>query len=105
MKKLILEFISSVRNQNHPFTDVLLFIDQYYQHQPIAFTNGTITNKATENQGSAKLFRFAQQQNLSQEETLVLFAEHYINVLKHPEGIDHQNIDNLCNMVGKAYAL
>jgi hypothetical protein len=49
-------------------------------------------NEAGENQGSAKVFAFAIINNLSKEDTLLLFAEHYQSVLETPEGIDHQNI-------------
>lgn len=74
------------------FTKVIEFIETYYQHQPTAFKNGDIHNEATQNQGSAKVFAFAQINNLSQQDTLYLFAEHYKAVLDNPNGTDHQNI-------------
>ena len=74
------------------FSDALKFIETYYQHQPTAFKNGEAYNEATQNQGSAKVFSFAQINNLSAADTLYLFAEHYQSVMKNPDGTDHQNI-------------
>lgn len=74
------------------FSDVIAHIDAHFNHTPTAFKNGLQTNAATENQGSAKVFSFAQINSLSPEDTLALFAEHYASVLNTPEGSDHQNI-------------
>ena len=74
------------------FADVIAYIDARYQHSPTAFQNGKQTNAATENQGSAKVFSFAQLNGLDQAQTLSLFAEHYAAVLATPEATDHQNI-------------
>jgi hypothetical protein len=74
------------------FADVIKFIETYYQHIPTAFKNGEAYNEATQNQGSAKVFAFAQLNNLSKEDTLALFAEHYQAVLDIPQAVDHQNI-------------
>ena len=65
---------------------------QIYWHQPTAFKKGDAYNEATQNQGSAKVFAFAQLNGLSPEDTLYLFAEHYQAVLDTPAGTDHQNI-------------
>ncbi|MBL4677265.1 MAG: HopJ type III effector protein [Mucilaginibacter sp.] len=75
-----------------PFSDVLKFIETYYQYQPTAFKNGEAYNEATQNQGSAKVFAFAMLNGLNQGDTLYLFAEHYQSVLDNPTGTDHQNI-------------
>lgn len=74
------------------FKDVIEFIEAHYQHTPTAFKNGEAFNEATQNQGSAKVFAFAKLNNLSKDDTLHLFAEHYKAVLDTPEGADHQNI-------------
>ncbi|WP_273778338.1 HopJ type III effector protein [Acinetobacter sp. GSS19] len=74
------------------FADVIAYIDARYTHTPTAFTNGKQANAATENQGSAKVFSFAQLNGLDQAQTLSLFAEHYAAVLATPEATDHQNI-------------
>ena len=74
------------------FTDVIKFIETYYQHEPTAFKNGDAYNEATQNQGSAKVLAFAKLNGLIKADTLYLFAEHYQSVLANPHGSDHQNI-------------
>jgi len=74
------------------FNDVIAFIEAKYAHTPTAFKNGTQENAMDQNQGSAKVLAFGQLENLSKEDTLKLFAEHYQAVLDTPEGVDHQNI-------------
>jgi hypothetical protein len=92
MKEQLSALIKSLKANTTAFKDVLAFIDTYYQHQPTAFKNGEAYNEATQNQGSARVFAFAQLNDLSKEDTLYLFAEHYQAVLNTPEGTDHQNI-------------
>ncbi|HEY9260549.1 HopJ type III effector protein [Chitinophaga sp.] len=92
MKEQLTTLIEKLKDHSLPFKAVIEFIETDYQHQPTAFKNGTAQNEATQNQGSAKVFAFAQLNNLSQEDTLLLFAEHYQAVLNTPEGTDHQNI-------------
>ncbi|WP_322969228.1 HopJ type III effector protein [Faecalibacter sp. LW9] len=74
------------------FNDVIAYIESKYIHTPTAFKNGMQKNAADQNQGSAKVLAFGQLENLSVEDTLKLFAEHYQSVLDSPEGEDHQNI-------------
>ena len=74
------------------FADVIQHIEARYTHTPTAFQNGQQHNAATENQGSAKVFSFAQLNQLDQQQTLNLFAEHYASVLATPDASDHQNI-------------
>lgn len=74
------------------FTDVIAWIEALYEHQASAFKNGGTFNEATQNQGSAKVFYFAQMNAWSKEDTLLLFAEHYQSVLNTPSATDHQNI-------------
>jgi hypothetical protein len=92
MKAQLTTLINKLKDSSLPFKDVIEFIETYYQHQPTAFKNGELQNEATQNQGSAKVFTFAQLNNLGKEDTLCLFAEHYQSVLNNPEGTDHQNI-------------
>jgi hypothetical protein len=92
MKQQLLALIQSSKENTLVFKDVIEFIETYYQHQPTAFKNGEAYNEATQNQGSAKVFAFAQLNNLSAADTLYLFAEHYHSVLAHPDATDHQNI-------------
>ncbi|RPE12193.1 HopJ type III effector protein [Chitinophaga lutea] len=92
MKEQLSNLITQLKNNSITFKEVIEFIETYYQHQPTAFKNGEAYNEATQNQGSAKVFSFAQLNHLSKEDTLYLFAEHYQSVLSKPAGTDHQNI-------------
>lgn len=92
MKEQLTTLLKKLKEDSLPFKDVIKFIETYYQHQPTAFKNGDLRNEATQNQGSAKVFTFAQLNKLSKEDTLNLFAEHYRSVLENPDGTDHQNI-------------
>lgn len=77
------------------FKEVIAFIDKHYDFTPTKFTNGNTVNEANQNNGSCKVFSFAQLNDLSKEETLNLFGEFYReDILKNPEGTDHQNIRN-----------
>lgn len=92
MKEQVPALINKLKANTLTFKEVLELIETYYQHQPTAFKNGEVRNETTQNQGSARVFAFAQLNNLSQEDTLHLFAEHYQAVLNTPDGTDHQNI-------------
>lgn len=77
------------------FKDVIAHIDENYQFTPTKFTNGNTVNEVDQNNGSCKIFSFAKLNNLSKDETLALFGEFYRHdVLRNPEGTDHQNIRN-----------
>ena len=77
------------------FKDIITYIDENYDFAPTKFTNGNTTNEANQNNGSCKVFSFAQLKNLSKEQTLWLFGEFYReDVLNNPDGTDHQNIRN-----------
>jgi hypothetical protein len=92
MKEQLIILIKELKENTRKFKEVIEFIETHYQHQPTAFKNGEAHNEATQNQGSAKVFAFAQLNNLNEEDTLYLFAEHYQSVLNNPNGADHQNI-------------
>ena len=92
MKEELATLLAGLQQNTIPFSEVLKFIDAWYQHQPTAFKNGDIYNEATQNQGSARVFSFASINNLNEQETLSLFAEHYRSVLDHPNALEHQNI-------------
>ena len=77
------------------FKDIIAYIDENYDFTPTKFTNGNTINEANQNNGSCKVFSFAQLKNLSKEQTLSLFGEFYReDVLNNPDGTDHQNIRN-----------
>ncbi len=91
------EFLEQLRNdpQSIAFADTIETIDFYYAFTPTAFKNGDYLNEDGQNNGSCKILAFAQLHQLSQEETLHCFGTYYRNdVLKNPEGTDHQNIRN-----------
>lgn len=92
MAEQVTTLIEKLKAHSLSFKEVIEYIESNYQHQPTAFKNGEAYNEATQNQGSAKVFAFAQLNNLREEDTLFLFAEHYKAVLDNPEGTDHQNI-------------
>jgi hypothetical protein len=92
MKEQLTALIGKLKTNSIQFKEVIEFIETYYQHQPTAFKNGDAYNEATQNQGSAKVFSFAQLNDLGKEDTLYLFAEHYQAVLNTPDATDHQNI-------------
>jgi len=77
------------------FQDTINVIEKNYDFEPTAFKNGNQQNNAGENNGSCKIFSFAKLQNLSKEATLACFGSYYFDdVLKNPDGNDHQNIRN-----------
>ncbi|SEF76704.1 HopJ type III effector protein [Flavobacterium urumqiense] len=77
------------------FTETIATIEENYDFTPTSFENGLQHNATGENSGSCKLFAFAQLQNLTEVETLACFgAYYYEDVLKNPNGTDHQNIRN-----------
>jgi HopJ type III effector protein len=92
MQEQLTTLLKNLKENTVPFSKVIEFIETFYQHEPTAFKNGDAYNEAIQNQGSAKVFAFAQINNLSAEDTLYLFAEHYQSVLNTPDGTDHQNI-------------
>lgn len=79
------------------FDAVISTINEHYHYTPTRFTNGLgdamIINEAGTNAGSCRIFAFARMNGLDEAETLTCFGDYYRDdVLKHPEGDDHQNI-------------
>jgi len=92
-------FLEKVKsNQKVSFDDTMAMINEYYQYTPTTFDNGlgdnAVINEAGTNEGSCKIFAFAQLNQLSQEQTLNLFGDFYQDVLNDPNGSSHQNIRN-----------
>jgi len=95
MRNNVTQLIDKLKAQQAiSFQEVIAFIDEHYHFTPTAFQNGNQHNGVGENNGSCKVFSFAKAQELSKEETLLLFCEHYQDVLNTPEAADHQNIRN-----------
>jgi len=93
IKNMLLQLKTSP--QTIGFKEVIAYIDEHYDFRPTKFTNGNTVNEAGENNGSCKIFSFAKLNKLSKDETLALFGDFYrTDVLKNPEGSDHQNIRN-----------
>jgi len=89
---MIQDLLNKINANEILFADVISFIETNFVCSPSSFSNGKQLNAENENQGSAKVFSFAQLNNLSKEETLKLFVEHYQSVLETPEESNHQNI-------------
>jgi hypothetical protein len=94
LEQLLTDLKQSTATLN--FADVISTIEANYHYTPQSFDNGIgedcVHNPAGINEGSCKVFAFGQLQNLSAEQTLACFAEHYRKVLATPEGTDHANI-------------
>jgi len=81
------------------FDQVMQVIEKNYNYTPTRFTNGhgdmQVINESGSNEGSCKIFSFAQLNNLDEKETLACFGNYYReDVLAHPENTDHANIRN-----------
>ena len=88
------KLLQNLQNGSAQFADVLAHIDARYGFTPTAFSNGETQNDAGQNNGSCKVFAFAQLEQLSAAQTLGLFAEHYAAVVATPTDSDHANIRN-----------
>ena len=76
------------------FEEVIEIIDTHYETGLIEFKNGDIVNQQGENEGSAKVLSYAALSGMDKETTLKLWGQYYRDVLKTPDGSDHQNIRN-----------
>lgn len=77
------------------FEDTIAVIESHYDYSPTRFNNGELINEAGTNEGSCKIFAFAQLHNLSEQHTLNCFGRFYHqDVLQHPNGTNHSNIRN-----------
>ncbi len=94
------EFLKKINSeQSISFDETMAVISKNYSYDPAEFSNGLndnkIINEAGSNEGSCKIFAFAQLNDLSQQQTLRLFGDYYSKeVLLDPEGTSHQNIRN-----------
>ncbi|PCJ85152.1 MAG: type III effector [Thiotrichaceae bacterium] len=83
--------------ENIQFDEVISTIQKHYSYTPTIFTNGSgtdsVINNAGENEGSCKIFAFAQLHNLTKQQTLHCFGDYYReDVLGFPEKKNHENI-------------
>ncbi len=88
------DFLAQIK-ENTPvsFAETMAVIAENYVYSPTAFRNGELDNAAGQNEGSCKIFAFAQLNELTEEQTLSLFGDYYrVDVLQNPDANDHQNI-------------
>jgi len=88
------------------FENTIDIIEQYYIFTPCAFKNGGQVNAAEQNNGSCKIFAFAQLHKLAKEQTLHLFGDYYRkDVMQNPQSQDHQNIRQFmqCGWAGVSF--
>jgi len=77
------------------FEDTMSLIDTTYDFKPAEFNNGSQLNAENQNNGSCKIFAFAQLNKISEEQTLHCFGDYYRkDVLENPQNDDHLNIRN-----------
>ena len=77
------------------FDEVISVIDENYDFTPCSFSNGGMMNESGQNNGSCKIFAFAQRHNLTEQQTLHCFGDYYRqDVLASPGNSNHQNIRN-----------
>ena len=81
------------------FNQVIDTITADYNYTASRFTNGNgesmAINEAGSNEGSCKIFAFAQLNNLNPDQTLQCFGDYYRkDVLQNPDATDHANIRN-----------
>lgn len=94
MKAALLEQLRTTP-ESIDFKQVMAVVDRHYNYTPTRFVNGPVVNEAGSNEGSCKLFAFAQLNALSEMETLALFGTFYRDdVMNNPDGEDHANIRN-----------
>lgn len=90
-------FLQALDNPQHTFADTLTFIETWFTYTPSAFRYGKLHSSATENQGSCKIFALAQLFELTQQQTLLCFGEHYRN-LEHTPVSSHLNLRQLAQL-------
>ncbi|MCK4840478.1 MAG: HopJ type III effector protein [Methylococcales bacterium] len=94
------QFLQKLKdNLDVSFDESIAIITDNYDYQATEFCNGVaennLINTAGTNEGSCKIFAFAQINQLNQQQTLNLFGDFYRkDVLQDPTGTGHQNIRN-----------
>ncbi len=89
------DFLQQIGNNPElDFEDSLQVISDNYHYSPCAFCNGELENAAGQNEGSCKIFAFAQLNGLDKAQTLACFGRFYREVQSNPDGSDHGNIRN-----------
>jgi hypothetical protein len=86
------EFLQQLSQDDFQFETTLAFIEQHYNFTPSAFNNGGVENTSEQNQGSCKVFALAELLELSQQQALACFGQHYRDVVATPEVDNHHNL-------------
>ena len=81
--------------------DTLNTIDALYDFTPVAFSNGNMHNQAGEAVRSCRIYAFSRLHNLTEQQTLLCFGEHYREVIADPGGTSHATI-RIFMKLGKA---
>lgn len=91
------DFISQLdsKAEEVSFEQVMQVVSENYSYIATSFTNGNLLNEAGTNEGSCKIFYFAQLNKLTEQQTLNCFGRFYRDdVVNNPQGNDHGNIRN-----------
>lgn len=86
------DFLPQLQQDNFAFETTLEFIETHFNFTPSAFNNGGVQNSQEQNQGSCKVFALAQLLELTQQQALSCFGQHYRDVLATPEVDNHHNL-------------
>ena len=92
---MLANFLTRLRAGETDFEDTINLINTLYDYTPTRFSNGvvdTVINDAGQNEGSCRIFAFAQLNQLSPASTLACFGRFYQEVLNDPQGTNHGNI-------------
>lgn len=92
---MLADFFTRLRAGATDFEDTIAAINANYNYTPTRFSNGlsnTIINEAGQNEGSCRIFAFAQLNQLTEADTLACFGRFYKEVLNDPQGTGHGNI-------------
>jgi len=87
-----IDFLRQLALDNFVFESTLEFIETHFNFTPSAFNNGGVLNTLEQNQGSCKVFALAQLLELTQQQALQCFGQHYRDVLATPEVDNHHNL-------------
>lgn len=90
--------ITSLESGTHEFKQTLAFIDEWFDFSATGFLNGPIRNERSENQGSCKVLALAELLNLSHQQMLYCFGEHYRDVVATPGVENHFNLRHLLSV-------
>ena len=92
---MLADFFVRLRAGSTDFEDTISVINAHYDYTPTRFSNGVVNpviNEAGQNEGSCRIFAFAQLNQLNVADTLACFGRFYQEVLNDPQGTGHGNI-------------